>query len=178
MDRLLLLQLYSGIVLRLLDGFRVHDLALSVGQEPLEKQLPSMLSLVAKPYVDKHTEKIGEQLLERERLGSVVIPDTKLALLHTRSEWIEEPLLVLFRYDRPLDLSEDSSIQALQLLMMLGPLKLDKYSLELLSEISAMLLLPDLLTLLENGDAASIQLFISRKLESYIKTKLEWRESS
>ncbi|WP_083676265.1 BglG family transcription antiterminator [Paenibacillus sp. FSL H8-0548] len=178
MDRLLLLQLYSGIVLRLLDGFRVHDLALSVGQEPLEKQLPSMLSLVAKPYVDKHTEKIAEQLLERERLGSVVIPDTKLALLHTRSEWIEEPLLVLFRYDRPLDLSEDSSIQALQLLMMLGPLKLDKYSLELLSEISAMLLLPDLLTLLENGDAASIQLFISRKLESYIKTKLEWRESS
>lgn len=177
LDRLHLLQLYSGIVLRLLDGFRVHDLSLPQGQAHLEQQLPAMLSLIGEPYIDTHLAKINEQLLERERQGSIVIPDTELALLHTRSEWIEAPLLALYRYDRPLQLSEDGEFQALQVLMMLGPLKLDTYSLELLSEISAMLLLPELLTVLEHGNTASIKLFISKKLEHYIKTKLDWRES-
>ncbi|WP_139991053.1 BglG family transcription antiterminator [Paenibacillus paridis] len=177
MDRLLLLQLYSGVVLRLLDGFHVHDLAMQHGLVDLAEQLPRMLSLFDKPYIDRHNDKITEQLLARERQGSLVIPDTELALLHTRSEWIEEPLLALYRFDRPLILSEDGEMKAKQALMMLGPMKLDPYSLELLSEISAMLLLPELLTVLAHGHAASIKLFISKKLEAYIKTKLDWRES-
>ncbi|KRE47870.1 hypothetical protein ASG81_08130 [Paenibacillus sp. Soil522] len=176
MDRLLLLQLYSGIVLRLLDGFRVHDLVLLEGQERLENQLPGMLSLIGQPYIDSNSGKIAEQLLAREQQGSLIIPDTRLALIHTRSEWIEEPLLALYRYDRPLQLSEDGESEAMQVLMMLGPLKLDSYTLELLSEISAMLLLPDLLELLAHEQAASIKLFISKMLELYIKTKLDWRE--
>lgn len=176
MDRLLLLQLYSGIVLRLLDGFRVHDLVLLEGQERLENQLPGMLTLIGQPYIDSNSRKIAEQLLARERQGSLIIPDTRLALIHTRSEWIEEPLLALYRYDRPLQLSEDGESEAMQVLMMLGPLKLDSYTLELLSEISAMLLLPDLLELLAHEQAASIKLFISKMLELYIKTKLDWRE--
>ncbi|WP_053373026.1 BglG family transcription antiterminator [Paenibacillus sp. FJAT-27812] len=174
MDRLLLLQLYSGVVLRLLDGFHVHDLTQMEGREHLDNQLPNMLSLIGKPYIEQNSAKITAQLLAREQQGSLVIPDTELALLHTRSEWIEEPLLALYRYDRPLKLSEDA--EARHLLMMLGPLKLDAYSLELLSEISAMLLLPDLLAVLENDDTAGIKLFISKKLEHYIKTKLDWRE--
>ncbi|HTG70890.1 MAG TPA: BglG family transcription antiterminator [Candidatus Udaeobacter sp.] len=176
MDRLLLLQLYSGIVLRLLDGFRVHDIVLLEGQDRLEKQLPGMLSVIGSPYIDTNSGKIAEQLLAREQQGSLIIPDTLLALIHTRSEWIEEPLLALYRYDKPLQLSEDGESQAMQVLMMLGPLKLDSYTLELLSEISAMLLLPDLLALLAHEQAASIKLFISKKLELYIKTKLDWRE--
>ncbi|WP_419876198.1 BglG family transcription antiterminator [Candidatus Pristimantibacillus sp. PTI5] len=179
MDRLLLLQLYSGIVLRLLDGFRVHDLTLEQGQAHLEQQLPAMLSLIGETSIDTHLTKISEQLIARERQGSLVIPDTELALLHTRSEWVEAPLLALYRFDTPLQLSgeEADAAQASQALMMLGPLKLDTYSLELLSEISAMLLLPELLTVLVHGNAASIKLFISKKLEHYIKTKLDWRES-
>lgn len=176
LDRLLQLQLYSGIVLQLLDGFHVHDLTLLPDQDRLDHQLPSMLSLIGKPYIDANREKIADQLLARELQGSLVIPDTELALLHTRSEWIKEPLLALYRYDRTLQLGEDEDAQAKHLLMMLGPLKLDSYSLELLSEISAMLLLPDLLTLLAHDDAAGIKLFISKKLEQYIKTKLDWRE--
>lgn len=174
MDRLLQLQLYSGVVLRLLDGFHVHDLTLMQGQERLEHQLPNMLSLIGKPYMEANNAKIATQLLERELQGSLVIPDTELALLHTRSEWIEEPLLALYRYDRPLQLGEDA--EAKHLLMMLGPLKLDSYSLELLSEISAMLLLPELLAVLAHDHTAGIKLFISKKLEHYIKTKLDWRE--
>lgn len=176
MDRLHLLQLYSGIVLRLLDGMRVHDLHLTNEHDLLEHQLPCMLALIEKPDIGEHLDRIVSQLLERERQGSLIMPDSELALLHTRSEWIEAPLLALYRYDRPLLLSEDDSSHASQLLLMLGPNKLDTYSLELLSEISAMLLLPELIAVFAEGDEASIKLFISKQLENYIKTKLDWRD--
>jgi mannitol operon transcriptional antiterminator len=84
---------------------------------------------------------------------------------------------MLYRYNKPLLLNgdEDGEMSARQVLMMLGPMKLDKYSLEILSEISAMLLLPDMTEALTDGDTSGIQAFISRKLEHYIKTKLDWR---
>ncbi len=176
MDRLHMLQLYSGIVLRLLGGLSVHDLLLPQGEEKLELQLPTMLALTGDPHIAKHLDPIMDQLLARERQGSLVMPDSELALLHTRSDWIEAPLLTLYRYDRPLRLSEGDTSHASQLLMMLAPLKLDAYSLELLSEISAMLLMPELIVLLAEGEEASIKRLISKKLESYIKTKLDWRE--
>ncbi|MNZ54438.1 hypothetical protein D3C78_723380 [compost metagenome] len=59
--------------------------------------------------------------------------------------------------------------------MMLGPLNLSKHSLEILSEISAMLLLPDMIDMLANEQAESIQAFISLKLEQFIQSKLDWR---
>lgn len=176
MDRLTLLQQYSGSILRLLESFTVHDLAITEPQSQLETQLLPMISLIGKPDILVHSEKIAAMLLAREQQGSLVIPDTELALIHTRSEWIQEPLLVLYRYDEPLLLNDNEAIKAKQVLMMLGPAKLDKSSLEVLSEISAMLLLPEMIAMLENGDTASIKAFISQKLEQYIKTKMDWRE--
>ncbi|RCW47904.1 BglG family transcription antiterminator [Paenibacillus prosopidis] len=176
MDRLTLLQQYSGSILRLLESFTVHDLAITEPQSKLETQLLPMISLIGKPDILAHSEKIAAQLLAREQQGSLVIPDTELALIHTRSEWIQEPLLALYRYDKPLLLNDDEEIKAKQVLMMLGPVKLDKSSLEVLSEISAMLLLPEMIAVLEHDPAESIKLFISQKLELYIKTKMDWRE--
>nr|WP_084134808.1 BglG family transcription antiterminator [Paenibacillus harenae] len=176
-DRFVLLQRYSEGILQLLGGFRVHDLTVEPSGMRLEDQLPRMIALLARPEALEHGDKIAAQLIARERQGSLVIPETELALIHTRSEWIQEPLLMLYRYNEPLMLSddEDGAISAMQVLMMLGPMKLDKYSLEILSEISAMLLLPDMINALTNGDLPSIKAFISRKLEHYIKTKMDWR---
>lgn len=171
MDRLTLLQQYSGSILRLLESFTVHDLSISERRLKLETQFLPMISMIGKPDILAHSEKIAAQLLAREQQGSLVIPDTELALIHTRSEWLQEPLLALYRYDQSLLLNDDETIKVKQVLMMLGPSKLDKSSLEVLSEISAMLLLPEMIAILENGDKASIKAFISKKLEQYIKTK-------
>ncbi|MDQ0112161.1 BglG family transcription antiterminator [Paenibacillus harenae] len=176
MDRLTLMQQYSGSILRLLESFIVHDLSITEPQSKLETQLLPMISLIGKPDILAHSEKIAAQLLAREQQGSLVIPDTELALIHTRSEWIQEPLLALYRYDEPLLLNDDEAMKARQVLMMLGPAKLDKSSLEVLSEISAMLLLPEMIAVLEHDPAESIKSFISQKLELYIKTKMDWRE--
>lgn len=176
LDRLMLLQLYSAEILRLLDGFRVHDLTVKRDETKLESLLPEMIALLGRQDTSENGDKIAAQLLARERQGSLVIPDTELALIHTRSEWIRDPLLALYRYNEPLLMSEDGSSAARQILMMLGPLNPGKYALEILSEISAMLLLPDTVEALTSGDTSSIKAFISHKLELYIKTKLDWRD--
>lgn len=59
---------------------------------------------------------------------------------------------------------------------MLGPRELSKEGLEVLSEISAMLLLPDMIRMLENGTTEQIRQFISNELAGFfLKIKWKWR---
>ncbi|MFB9329050.1 PRD domain-containing protein [Paenibacillus aurantiacus] len=112
-------------------------------------------------------------LLERELHGSQLIPDTELALVHTRSDAVLFPLLLLFRLDHPVTLTGGAG--ARQLLLMLAPNDLSKAALAILSEISALLLLPETMALLKDGDTEQIRVFLASELEHVIKSKLDWR---
>lgn len=175
LDRLRQLHIYSDIILRLLDGFKIHTMELASGGPDLESQLLHMLSTIDQPSILLNKEKIVQQLLLREQQGSLVMPDTEIALMHTRSEWVHQPVISLFRYDRPLQLNHEAEAVK-QILLMLGPMQLEKASLELLSEISGMLLLTEMITLLEEGSKEEIRSFISRQLEKYMIRKLDWRD--
>ncbi|AZK47610.1 BglG family transcription antiterminator [Paenibacillus lentus] len=175
LDRLRQLHIYSDIVLRLLDGFKVHTMELASGGPDLESQLLHMMSSIDQPSILLNKEKIVKQLLIREQQGSLIMPDTEIALMHTRSEWVQQPVISLFRYDMPLKLNHEAGAVK-QILLMLGPMQLEKASLELLSEISGMLLLTEMITLLEGGSKEEIRSFISRQLEKYMIRKLDWRD--
>lgn len=175
LDRLKQLNVYSDIVLRLLESFKVHPMALEAGGSNLESQLLHMVSTINQPSILLNKEKIVQQLLLREQQGSLVMPDTEIALIHTRSEWVQQPVISLFRYDKPLELNHEAGAVK-QILLMLGPMKLEKASLEVLSEISGMLLLTEMITLLEEGSKEEIKGFISAQLEKYMKRKLDWRD--
>ncbi|MNJ35346.1 Transcriptional regulator MtlR [compost metagenome] len=175
LDRLRQLHIYSDIIVRLLDGFKIHAMELASGGPGLESQLLHMLSTIDQPSILLNKEKIVQQLLVREQQGSLVMPDSEIALMHTRSEWVQQPVISLFRYDMPLELNHEAGAVK-QILLMLGPMKLEKASLELLSEISGMLLLTEMITLLEGGSKEEIRSFISRQLEKYLIRKMDWRE--
>lgn len=175
LDRLRQLHIYSDIVLQLLENFRVHRMNRSSGGPDLQSQLLHMISTIEQPSVLLNKEKIVDQLLHREEQGSLVMPDTEIALIHTRSEWVQQPLISLFRYDMPIKLNHEAG-DVKQVLLMLGPMKLDKTSLEVLSEISGMLLLTDMVALLEEGSKEEITGFISGQLEKYMIRKLDWRD--
>lgn len=147
----------------------------SSGGPDLQSQLLHMISTIEQPSVLLNKEKIVDQLLHREEQGSLVMPDTEIALIHTRSEWVQQPLISLFRYDMPIKLNHEAG-DVKQVLLMLGPMKLDKASLEVLSEISGMLLLTDMVALLEEGSKEEITGFISGQLEKYMIRKLDWRD--
>ncbi|WP_318249354.1 BglG family transcription antiterminator [Paenibacillus sp. alder61] len=110
---------------------------------------------------------VAERLLERERLATQMIPGTALALFHTRSPYIRARALSLFRLKSPLAL--DSEGEAKVILLMLAPQELSKESLEVLSEISALLLNSQLVSLLESGTDAEIRNYLAAELLSFFE---------
>ncbi|MFD1773414.1 BglG family transcription antiterminator [Paenibacillus rhizophilus] len=110
-----------------------------------------------------------EKLLERERMASQVIPDTGLALFHTRSSHVQMSSLTAYRLKRPLVL--DGHTEVGTVLLMLAPRKLSKESLEVLSEISAMLLDSELVHLLEERPEPEIRSYLSAGLLRFFENK-------
>ncbi|MCL6456950.1 MAG: BglG family transcription antiterminator [Gorillibacterium sp.] len=114
-------------------------------------------------------EAVTVQVLAREAMGSLRIPDSNVALFHTRSPNVSEPWLALLALPEPIPLfaAEDGKVS--RLLLMLGPQELGRENLEVLSEISALLLQPELIRLLEEGDGEMIRRFLADHLQSFFQ---------
>lgn len=110
---------------------------------------------------------VADRLLEREKMASQVIPGTSLALFHTRTRFVNYRSLALCRLSEPVLLDGDTEIGAI--LFMLAPRQLPRESLEVLSEISAMLLNPELIELLETGKCEDIRNFLATELLDYFE---------
>ncbi|BBI36373.1 BglG family transcription antiterminator [Cohnella abietis] len=177
-ERLQLMKRYTSEMIVILEQFQVYRLAEDHEFPDLQSLLVSLLDMMSLEMDSQINTKLAKQLVDREAQGSVIIPDTKLALLHTRSEWVSKPVISLFNLKNPIYLGQDSICEVRQIFLMLAPVDLNKPALEVLSEISAMLLLPEMVKQLEDGNTETIRAFISRNMEAYMKTKLEWREPS
>jgi mannitol operon transcriptional antiterminator len=175
-ERLKLMKQYASELVVVLERFQVYRLHSEPAAHDLHRFLAGLLEMLSPESVLRNVDIIAKHLVDREAQGSLFIPDTKLAFLHTRSEWVDEPIIALFDLKTPLLLGKETMSEADQIFLMLAPAALNKQALEVLSEISAMLLLPEMIELLERGDTEIIRAFISRTMEAFIKTKLEWSE--
>lgn len=173
LERLRSLKGYLNEIVSLMDRFEVIEMELDLAGSDLGQTLQRVCEAISKDGNLKQITPVVEMLLEREQHGSQVIPDTSLALFHTRNEVIQRPLLSLFRLSKPLILDPEHPTEIRQLLIMLGPRELSKESLEVLSEISALLLIPEMIQLLEHGTTPEIKQFISNELAGFFENKIE-----
>ncbi|MGG6310948.1 BglG family transcription antiterminator [Paenibacillus macerans] len=130
----------------------------------------SSLEPEEEPIGDKvvsDVQAVADRLLEREKMASQVIPGTSLALFHTRTRFVNYRKLALFRLKEPVVLDGDTEVSAI--LFMLAPRELPRESLEVLSEISAMLLKPELVELLETGERQAIRNYLAAELLIYFE---------
>lgn len=176
-DRLRMLKRYVEEMIRLLDRFEVYRLDGQRVNYELRDVITDICRVVQQAYGIEPIETVVSQLLARESYGSQVIPGTELALLHTRSDSVQEPLVALFVLNPPVHMGPEGRHAVTQALLMLAPMELPRESLEVLSEISAMLLLPEFIVQLGTADAETIRRAISEELEQFIQTKMEWRET-
>ncbi|UUZ81839.1 PTS sugar transporter subunit IIA [Paenibacillus sp. P26] len=117
--------------------------------------------------------RVTEQLLQREQSGDQMLPGTALALFHTRDPDVKRPSLSLYRLTRPLAMGTAPPSSLSRFLLMLAPRNLAKESLEVLSEISAMLLDEEMIESLEDGDEVSIRNYLTANLRAFFHTKTE-----
>ncbi|WP_438347871.1 BglG family transcription antiterminator [Paenibacillus sp. FA6] len=116
---------------------------------------------------------VTKQLLEREQSGSQMIPGTALALFHTRSPEVKQSSLSLYRLVGSLPVATVPPSRLSQFLLMLAPQTMSRESLEVLSEISAMLLDSEMIALLEAGDETAIRNYLTVNLKTFFNTKIE-----
>lgn len=150
-------------IVSLLDGFHLYTLDNASGE--LKATLDQALDIVSQRGAITDAEALSTRLIERERMGSQLIPDTSLALFHTRSRFVAWPSLTLFRLSNPVPLEEDAEVGVI--LLMLAPKVLPKESLEVLSEVSALLLKTELIELMERGQQEEIQSYLAEELQHF-----------
>lgn len=150
-------------VVSLLDGF--HVCRLNNAPDDLAGTVDRALAVVSAAGGISDAGHVARRLLDRERMGSQLIPETSLALFHTRSRSVVRPTLMLFRLAEAAPLEDGAEAEVL--LLMLAPKSLPKESLEVLSEISAMLLQPELIELMEQGGEEEIKSYLAKELQHF-----------
>lgn len=133
----------------------------------------AMCKVLQESGVLKDPEEIARLLEAREKVGSQKIPDTSLALFHTRSDGIYRPSISLFQLSEPLLVTAEDPVGVSHILLMVGPRELSRESLEVLSEISALLLQDEMITLLEKGIRDDLIHYLSRELVGFYRSKTE-----
>ncbi|TXK86165.1 BglG family transcription antiterminator [Paenibacillus sp. N3.4] len=168
-DQLHRIQQYVNEIVRIIDQFTVHWLELPV--DSLEETLEAFCNYAKQAHIIDEVEPIVQLLLAREKMSSQVIPDTGLALFHIRSERVKVPAITLFRLKEDLLLDQLTPSGVRQVLLMLGPQELSSESLEILSEISSFLLIPEMIELLKTGSQSDIKQFLSLELAAFLENK-------
>lgn len=121
---------------------------------------------------------ITYQLLEREKLGGLGISNIRLALFHSRNKEILKPALMLYFLNTPIVIKsmENKLIDVDKILLLLAPENISKEGLEILSEISSLLVEEEIIAVLASKEQSRIRSFFLKNLYSYILKKIKGRD--
>ncbi|MEW9109281.1 MAG: PRD domain-containing protein [Cytobacillus gottheilii] len=120
------------------------------------------------------SKRVTEDLLKREELGGLGIPDTKLALYHTRSEFVKSPCFMVRRVKKPLSIKgmDGSDMKADTILLLLSPLDESEEALELLSAISSLIIRDEhSISVFQTGSSLDIANLLADELQLVFENK-------
>ncbi|MFC7440474.1 BglG family transcription antiterminator [Laceyella putida] len=126
----------------------------------------------------KQSESVVDQLLEREKQGGLGIPDIKLGLFHCRSDRVTKLSLTMYALSDPFLLKsmDEGTVEIDKILLMLSPVSVPNEAVEVLSEISALLIEPETRRILESDDQSLIQRYFVQHLYRFCSQKMNNKE--
>lgn len=119
---------------------------------------------------------VAKNLLKRVRMAPVGIPNSHIALLHTRSAEITRCSFTMFDLDNEITLEsmDHDQIQVKRILLMLAPDDLSATEQQLMSMVSTMIIMSnDNLELFTNGSQEEIKAVLAELFLKELKTKLD-----
>jgi len=136
----------------------------------VEEVLSLLCDTLEKKHIISDTQIVTRKLLEREKLGGLGISKIRLALFHSRSDEIIKPALMLYYLKRPIVINsmEDKIINVDKILLLLAPQNISKEGLEILSEISSLLVEEEMIEVLGVKEQKTIASFFLKNLYQYI----------
>ncbi|WP_411954692.1 BglG family transcription antiterminator [Alkalibacillus sp. S2W] len=143
----------------------IDDVSVNPIQETLslEQTVKKVCELLLDQDVIRDDQVVSDQLLKRLNSGGVGIPNTSLALFHTRNHEIVKPSLTIYPLQTPIKVKgmDDHWMEMKHMMVMISPESVGQYELEVLSSISELLV----------KDDQAISVFVSQE-EDIIKAYL------
>lgn len=140
----------------MLKNFRLK----SVASNHIRSAIREIVQELYNSSVIAETDTVENQIIKRESKGSVVIPGSRLALIHIRTEEIDAPFVGVFRLEHFIEMKcAGFSVENVDtILVMLARKNERDYILEMLGKISASLVEREsFINILRFGDTADIR---------------------
>ncbi|MGM0876488.1 MAG: BglG family transcription antiterminator [Bacillota bacterium] len=162
----------SNVLINLLDEME----AFQINKSSTIKDILHHVSdtLVSKGLVTDCKELV-KALLQREHIGGLAIPGTKLALFHTRSDAITRPSFHIIDLETPMLLKamDNQMLRVTRILLLLAPEQAEPSQLELMSFISASIIESQAsINTFETAAKSSLIQYISQKYFTNFVQKL------
>lgn len=158
-------QLYTATVVSLLTNFQVE--AIDNSLTTIEDTLRGICTTLLKQDPTLDVEALLQSLLVREKWSGFGITDTKLALFHARSASVNQPIFQIFPLSNEILMPAmgGGEVAVSTIILLLAPEKLAQQGLELMSQISSLLIETQETTeLLQSGDSRRMTQFIVERL--------------
>lgn len=123
----------------------------------------------------ENPEQVMEALLEREAIGGLGVPQTRLAFFHTRSEYTKSPSFSVVKLNEPISLRsmEGKVMEADAIVILLAPYDLSQEGLEVVSFLSTLFIEePKSVEMVHQGTDEQIIEFISNQLHRLMNEKI------
>lgn len=171
-DNLEKVSLYSKAVSTLLKGFIFKK---GEGRESIRAALQTLCMELQHMEQLLDAEQVLQDLLEREKLGGLGIPGTKLALFHAKSDAVLNPSFSIYKLARscPTTGMDQQPMEVESVLLLLAPSEVKKEILEVLSHISASIIEDERsIVRFESMDGVAIGNHLAATLNRYFNEKL------
>ncbi|WP_312109225.1 BglG family transcription antiterminator [Brevibacillus reuszeri] len=174
---LLAMQNYSRYASDIVEGLWVRE------WDNRELDLRTLLGKMTQDLLESQAiqavDPVVQQLLDRQKLGGLGIPGTSMALFHGRNDHVTKVSFTIHRLQEPLLLKsmDDEEMSIHLLLLMIGPRDVPQEGLEVLSELSSLLIEEELQSVLETGETQQIADYIADQLYSFCLKKIGWERT-
>ncbi len=169
------IQVMSETIVQLLKGFTIQSLQGNSIREALSE---ACHQLRAKGVIQE-AEPVLTELWNREKIGGLGIPETSLALYHTRSSAVLRPSFTIYSlanrqtvmgmHDKPMNIN--------RMLLLLAPKDASEEMLSVLSHISSLIIKDEeSIALFSEGNEEQLNSFLSYHLEKFFYEHLQHRK--
>ncbi|MFD2925089.1 BglG family transcription antiterminator [Halobacillus naozhouensis] len=140
-----------------------------------EKALLEACQRLKKHNVVYDAPEVVKALLKREKTGGLGIPETKLAIYHTKLREIAKPCFSLIHVEKAIEVQgmDGQSMESDSFIVMLAPDDLSVHGNEVLSYLSSLIVEDEESTkVLESHDEERMRIYFSNKLYQFLQDKL------
>nr|WP_255648250.1 PTS sugar transporter subunit IIA [Pseudalkalibacillus hwajinpoensis] len=167
-------ELYSKTAASIVELFRVNQ----TQHKEVEKLLEEECRRLETVNAINHSSEVKDALLKREAISGVGIPETSLALFHSRTPEVKKPVFTIVRLMEPIQRQamDGSVIEMDTVLLQLAPEELPMESIEIMSYISSLIIESnESIVLFSESNQESIGLYLANKMKSYVEKQLGFK---